>query len=396
MKIGAMVPARIGSKRLPRKNILDLGGKPLLCWTVDILLESEVFDTVTVSTESEEVADVVRGRYSRKDVRVLMRPEALAGDNSPLSAVTEHYLASNDYEYFGLFLPTFPFRRVARLRELAYAIHSRYPWRVQSFTNRLYSSMDYFYPGKNGVKRVFRLHPMHCPASVSTYSLSNRHCYGDKWLKTGISTTERRYMVMVDDLESLDIDTPADFARAQLVAGGKTPVLRPAVSTRFGDWLAVTPQGADPGAFMDFIGPGRTRDMTKPVLILGEANPPLNFYTIMSYSVRLHYIDRQANDCFLSKKVDETGNSSYIPTHYLHDQHYRVLRVQDIPAHNAERHWPGGCVNEQGFPHGMCETDCYGLYFGTEFGDEEMTLDQVVWREDLARQPFYVDPYAYV
>ena len=54
----AIILARGGSKRLPRKNIIDFGGKPLLAWSVLAALESEQFDEVLVSTDDEEIAQV--------------------------------------------------------------------------------------------------------------------------------------------------------------------------------------------------------------------------------------------------------------------------------------------------------------------------------------------------
>lgn len=397
MKIGALVPARIGSKRLPRKNIKMLGGRPLVCWTVDTLLESGVFHSVTVSTESEEVAEVVRGCYSGEDVDILMRPEELAHDDAHLHSVMEHYLANRDCEYFGLFMPTYPFRRVDRLREAAYAIHSRYPWRVQSVTMRQYPSMDYFYPDESGgVKRVFRLHPMHCPVKTSTYTLAHRNCYANKWVQTGISSAERLYTLYVDDIENIDVDTAEDFHRAELAAQGKRPVPRAPVSTRFGDWMTITPQGADPDAFFRFIGEKRLADTGHPVLILGRAQPSLNFYTIMNTAVRLYYLDREASTCFQSEKVRKTGNSAYMPVHYLHDQHYRIMRVPNIPAGYEHRVWTEGAQREMGWPHGGFHSDCNGLYFGTEFGGEVLPEDRVIWREELSRQEFYVEPVEYV
>jgi CMP-N-acetylneuraminic acid synthetase len=54
----AIILARGGSKRLPRKNIIDFGGKPLLVWSVAAALESQKFDKVVVSTDDEEIAKV--------------------------------------------------------------------------------------------------------------------------------------------------------------------------------------------------------------------------------------------------------------------------------------------------------------------------------------------------
>jgi N-acylneuraminate cytidylyltransferase len=54
----AIIPARGGSKRIPRKNIIDFEGKPMIAWTIEAALKSECFDHVLVSTDSEEIAEV--------------------------------------------------------------------------------------------------------------------------------------------------------------------------------------------------------------------------------------------------------------------------------------------------------------------------------------------------
>ena len=56
----AIIPARGGSKRLPKKNILDFFGRPMIAWTVQAALESECFDRVLVSTDSSEIAEVAK------------------------------------------------------------------------------------------------------------------------------------------------------------------------------------------------------------------------------------------------------------------------------------------------------------------------------------------------
>ena len=60
MRALAVIPARGGSKRLPGKNIRKFAGKPMLAWSVEAAHESGLFDTVMVSTDSEEIAEVAR------------------------------------------------------------------------------------------------------------------------------------------------------------------------------------------------------------------------------------------------------------------------------------------------------------------------------------------------
>ena len=56
----AVIPARGGSKRIPRKNIKEFGGKPMIAWSIDAAIESKCFDRIIVSTEDDEIAHVAR------------------------------------------------------------------------------------------------------------------------------------------------------------------------------------------------------------------------------------------------------------------------------------------------------------------------------------------------
>ena len=75
----AIIPARGGSKGVPRKNVRLLGGKPLVAWSIEAALKSGVVDRVFVSTEDEEIADISR-RWGAEVP--FLRPAALAGDTS--------------------------------------------------------------------------------------------------------------------------------------------------------------------------------------------------------------------------------------------------------------------------------------------------------------------------
>jgi CMP-N,N'-diacetyllegionaminic acid synthase len=112
-RILGIIPARGGSKGIPRKNISLLGGKPLISWTIEAALESRVCDRLLVSTDDPEIADVAK--ESGADVPFL-RPPALSTDTATSLSVVEHaidWLKDNCAETFShvVFLqPTSPFR----------------------------------------------------------------------------------------------------------------------------------------------------------------------------------------------------------------------------------------------------------------------------------------------
>lgn len=86
-KILAVIPARSGSKRLPDKNILDLGGKPLIWWSIKAGLDSKFIDTLMISTDSKKIAEMALSFGA--DVPFI-RPKALSSDSSSSFDVVEH------------------------------------------------------------------------------------------------------------------------------------------------------------------------------------------------------------------------------------------------------------------------------------------------------------------
>ena len=86
----ALIPARGGSKGIPKKNIRPLAGKPLIAWSIEAARESRVIDRVIVSTDSEEIAAVAREAGAEVP---FLRPAELAGDLTPDAPVFEHALA---------------------------------------------------------------------------------------------------------------------------------------------------------------------------------------------------------------------------------------------------------------------------------------------------------------
>lgn len=75
-----IIPARGGSKRIPRKNIKDFHGRPMISWSIKAALESNAFERVVVSTDDEEIAEIARAHGA--DVP-FMRPDDLADDHTP-------------------------------------------------------------------------------------------------------------------------------------------------------------------------------------------------------------------------------------------------------------------------------------------------------------------------
>jgi CMP-N,N'-diacetyllegionaminic acid synthase len=114
----ALIPARQGSKRVPGKNVRALGGHPVLAYTIAPAVESGIFESVIVSTDSEEIAALAR--HYGAEVPFL-RPAAFAGDTSPDIEWVEFTLGElkrrgRSWDAFSLLRPTSPFRSADTLR----------------------------------------------------------------------------------------------------------------------------------------------------------------------------------------------------------------------------------------------------------------------------------------
>ncbi len=107
----AIIPARGGSKRIPRKNIKDFFGKPLIAYSIEVALKSKLFDKVIVSTDDEEIAKIA---VEYGAVVPFLRPKELSDDFIGTGAVINHtleYLKSvgETYDFVCTIYATAPF-----------------------------------------------------------------------------------------------------------------------------------------------------------------------------------------------------------------------------------------------------------------------------------------------
>jgi CMP-N,N'-diacetyllegionaminic acid synthase len=110
-RIVALIPARGGSKRLPRKNVLPLRGIPLIQWSISSAKGSELIDEVIVSTDDAEIATIA----TRAGAEILDRPSNLARDHTPSLPVFQDALQRMrpKADLLVVLQPTSPFRRIS-------------------------------------------------------------------------------------------------------------------------------------------------------------------------------------------------------------------------------------------------------------------------------------------
>ena len=110
----AIIPARGGSKRLPRKNLLPLDGIPLIAHTIKAGLGSDYIDKVVVTSDSQEILEVSK-KYGAKTIT---RPDSLSSDTATTFDAIEHTIKNFElYDYTILLQPTSPLRDAKHIDE---------------------------------------------------------------------------------------------------------------------------------------------------------------------------------------------------------------------------------------------------------------------------------------
>ena len=221
MKI-AIIPARGGSKRLPGKNTKLLGDKPLIAWTIEAAIESNVFDHVFVSTDSQEIADISK-QYGAEVP--FLRPEELASDTATTNDVITHLINWFESEYnqttslIAVLQPTSPFRNAKHIIEAFEKMRGKSAKAIISvcelehpiqFCNQLGpgGSMASFIDLKN-MKRTQDLEP--------TYRLNGALYIFDKGYVGRMQDlySDGTYAYIMSSKTSIDIDTQEDFDLAE-------------------------------------------------------------------------------------------------------------------------------------------------------------------------------------
>ena len=119
-----MITARGGSKRIPRKNIKEFNGKPIIAYSIEAAKASRVFDEVMVSTDDEEIADIAKNYGASVP---FMRSEKTSGDFATTvdvidEVVREYHVTGHEFDIAACIYPTAPFVTSERLREAVWKL----------------------------------------------------------------------------------------------------------------------------------------------------------------------------------------------------------------------------------------------------------------------------------
>ncbi len=114
-KIIAVIPARSGSKTILNKNIKKINGKPLLAYSIEQCLKSNIFDKIYFSTDSKKYAKISK-KFGIKDV--ILRPKNISKDNSTDFEMINHLIKNveGDFEFIAHIRPTTPDRKISDIK----------------------------------------------------------------------------------------------------------------------------------------------------------------------------------------------------------------------------------------------------------------------------------------
>lgn len=216
----AIITARGGSKRIPRKNTKEFCGKPILCYSIDAARDAGVFDEIMVSTEDKEIAQIAKEAGASIP---FLRSEKNAGDYASTDDVIMEVLNSyqeigQSFEAFCCLYPTAPFLSGERLRSaMALLDQAEGVMPVVPFS---YPPQRGLLIGKEGyVKWQF-------PEYATTRSQDLPQIYHDcgqfyacrteAFLKAQTTDVEHLLPLVLTEMEVQDIDTPEDWAIAEM------------------------------------------------------------------------------------------------------------------------------------------------------------------------------------
>lgn len=218
-----LIPARGGSKGVPRKNIRILGQKPLIAWTIEAAINSKLLDRIILSSEDNEIIEVARAYGCEAP---FVRPAELAADNSTALETALHALQSlaEDYEYLVLLQPTSPLRTSEDIDGCIRMCHSHNAPSCAAVCQPRQSPYWMFSRNQEGylVPLLRAAQNISRRQDLPTAYVVNGAVYVAKtsWLRNTMSfVTEETLAYEMPEERSIDLDTELDFKLAEIIAG---------------------------------------------------------------------------------------------------------------------------------------------------------------------------------
>ena len=224
MKTFALIPARGGSKGIPRKNIKPIAGKPLIVWTIEAALRSSLLDSVVVSTDDLEIAEVARHAGA---LVPFMRPSELAQDETPgLDPVLHALDQLPQYNSVLLLQPTSPLRTTGDIDAcLRLAIQQQAPSVVSVSEPDTHPYWTYRLTENQTLARLIAASPVARRQDLPAVVAVNGAMYfaNANWLRgSGSLVGEDTLAYVMARERSIDLDTPFDWKLAELLLKEQT------------------------------------------------------------------------------------------------------------------------------------------------------------------------------
>ena len=212
----AIIPARGGSKRIPRKNIKDFLGKPIIAYSIQAALKSELFDEVMVSTDDEEIAEIAKKHGAKVP---FMRSDKTADDHATLADVLDEvkneYLKQNKtFDNICCILPTAPLITLENFKK-------GYDLLLMKNADSVRPIVRFSYPIQRAVKAQDGKLSMFYPEYLKTRSQDLEPAFHDAgqfyWMRfeAGLGD-DNKIGFEIPETMAQDIDTTADWKIAEL------------------------------------------------------------------------------------------------------------------------------------------------------------------------------------
>jgi CMP-N-acetylneuraminic acid synthetase len=235
MKILTVIPARGGSKGVPRKNVRELCGRPLIYYVINAAMGCDLIDKVIMSTDDEEIAQKAKGCGAEVP---FMRPKEISGDKVSLIPVVQHALKYFDgiglrYDAVISLQPTSPFvttsvlcRVIEKMEETGcdsivsvHEIIHGHPYRAKRLING--DKLDNFFEGFNGDLFLQKQDRPPAYAYNGAVYLRKRELIENYSGKDfGLGRDVRA--IIMDPIESINIDTETDFRIAEILMNDRS------------------------------------------------------------------------------------------------------------------------------------------------------------------------------
>jgi pseudaminic acid cytidylyltransferase len=218
----AIIPARGGSKRIPKKNVVDFLGQPMISYPIKAALESKLFDEIHVSTDDEEIAKVV---CSLGFNTLFMRDQSIADDFAPVIDVArfvlkKYFELGKSFESFAMIMPCSPLLRAQDLVE-AYKIFDQHGKKNPVLSVAKFSSpIEWAFQERDGILKLAEPEKLQLRSQDLRPAFFDTGTFSIQSSQTVLNSKTMSFEFLkyeLPRLRAIDIDEPEDLETAKLL-----------------------------------------------------------------------------------------------------------------------------------------------------------------------------------